>query len=836
MMKKVLLRFSLCASVAMPINLMLAGPVSAQEDAEPAVRTLQAVTVTAQKREQSLQDVPISVVAKTGADIETRGIQRAEDLSLLVPNFSVQQDPIGDKINVRGIQSGNNAGLEQSVSTFVDGVYRGRAVQSRFSFLDIERIEVLRGPQGTLFGKNTIGGAVNIAAAKPTDDFAYSLSGTYTFEGVEEVKTEGFVSGPLSDSIRGRLAFSYRDQSEGHIFNEFYGEDSPQIEDGAIRGQLEFDATDRTYVLLRAEHGDFQLDSQPFGIKEAGPLAIFEAGGAFSIFAGEYDRTNIGAINPSLDFGANGKMDGNSSEYMVRVQHELDSGEITAIASFSEYDFTRFLDADFSPLDALRFDEREIYEQTAFELRYTSEFSGPVNFLVGTYYQDAELLAEGLTYFNVRQGTAPNEIAIDTFFDSACSFVVSQGANPTSATPCLFSGAIQAFDGTPLAYTDLNRINRLDQSSEVYALFGQVDWEMTDTLELSVGLRYTEEEKSGIQEAFATDYGTRNRNDALSDDATYLAASGGQLPSIFRLVAEATAHEFDLSRDEESFTWSANLSWTPHSDALLYARAATGFKAGGFNSFALGPDPAEAEYEEEEVLGFEVGGKLTLLDGAAELNGAIFTSEFEDIQSAIFTGSTSFIVQNAAKATSTGFEIDGRWAATDDLTIGASLAYVNFEFDEFPRAACTNAQLQVFRIDISQPLATLQECSAAGVNDLAGRTSENTPEISAAVSFDHRAELFGRYELNSVLDIAYQDDQYRSGDLDPLGLQEAYAKTNLAFVLRPQAGNWDVALIGKNIFGEETFSYFNDTPVIEGSQQFIPDQPRTVGLRFRIRN
>ncbi len=835
-MGKSLMRIGKCAATVALACSTLAGQAWAQGDADSGKRTLQTVTVTAQKREQGLQDVPISVVAKSGADIETRGIQRAEDLSLLVPNFSVQQDPIGDKINVRGIQSGNNAGLEQSISTFVDGVYRGRAVQSRFSFLDIERLEVLRGPQGTLFGKNTIGGAVNIAAAKPTDELAYSLAGTYTFEGVEELKTEGFVSGPLSDAVRGRLAFTYRDQSEGHVFNEFYGEDSPQIEDGAVRGQLEFDATDKTLILVRAELGDFQLDAQPFGIKEAGPLAIFEATGVFPVFAGKFGRTNIGAVNPSLDFGANGKMHGDSSEYMIRVEHELDKGGITAIASFSEYGFDRFLDADFSALDMLRFDEKEEYEQTAFELRYASQLDGPVNFLVGTYYQDADLLAEGLTYFNVRQDGATNEIAIDTFFNTACNFVVSQGAEPTTATPCLFSGAIQAFDGTPLAYADVNRINRLDQSSELYALFGQVDWELTDTLELSLGLRYAEEEKSAIQQAFPTDFGTRDRNVALSDDATYLAASGGQLPSVFGLIAEAAAHEFDLGRDEESFTWSANLSWTPNSDTLLYARAATGFKAGGFNSFALGPDPVEAEYEEEEVLGFEVGGKLTLLDGAAELNGAIFTSEFENIQSAIFTGSTSFIVQNAAKATSSGIELDGRWAATDALTIGASVAYVDFEFDEFPRAACTNAQLQVFRIDVSQPLATLQECSAAGVNDLSGRASENTPEISAAISLDHRAELFGRYELNSVLDVAYQDDQFRSGDLDPLGLQDAYTKANLTLVLGPTAGNWDIALIGKNIFDEETFSYFNDTPVIEGSQQFIPDQPRTVGLRFRIRN
>lgn len=432
-------------------------------------------------------------------------------------------------------------------------------------------------------------------------------------------------------------------------------------------------------------------------------------------------------------------------------------------------------------------------------------------------------------------GACTSTISVDTF-DTGCNFLASQGANPATTTACLFSGAIQALDGTPLAYSDFNRINRLDQSTELYALFGQFDWEMNDQFELSVGVRYTKEEKTAVQEAFATNYGTRTRNDFLSDDATYLGATGGQLPSGFRLVGEASAHQFDLDRNEESFTWSASASWTPTDDILVYGKAATGFKAGGFNSFALSADPAEAEYEEEEVLGFELGTKLTLLDGAAELNGAIFTSEFDNIQSAIFTGSTSFIVQNAAKATSQGIELDGRWAATDNLTIGASIAYVDFSFDDFPRAACTNAQLQVFRVDLGQPLASLQECSAAGVNDLAGRTSENTPDISTSISFDHTAQLFDGYELNSILDIAYLGDQFRSGDLDPLGVQEAHVKANLTMVFGPERGNWDFSLIGKNLFDEETISYFNDTPVIEGSQQFIPDLPRTLAVRFRIRN
>ncbi|MFQ3323932.1 MAG: iron complex outermembrane receptor protein [Pseudomonadales bacterium] len=237
-----------------------------------ATGELEEVLVTAQKKSQSLQDVPVSVSALSGDKLASAGIQRAEDLSAMIPNFSVQQDPIGDKINIRGIQSGNNAGLEQSVSTFVDGVYRGRGVQGRFSFLDVGRVEVLRGPQGTLFGKNTIGGAVNIISAKPTDSFEGKVTGIYTFENMKQFETNGYISGPLSNDLSGRLAFQYRDDQEGYIENNFYGESSPQAEELALRTSLLWDYSDNTQITVKLEYGDFDIQGQNFSTIESGPL------------------------------------------------------------------------------------------------------------------------------------------------------------------------------------------------------------------------------------------------------------------------------------------------------------------------------------------------------------------------------------------------------------------------------------------------------------------------------------------------------------------------------------------------------------------------------------
>jgi len=169
-----------------------------------AQQALEEITVTAQMRAESLSDVPISVSAITGDKLVESGIQRSEDLTSYVPNFTVTQDPIGDKINIRGIQSGNQAGFEQSVATFVDDIYRGRGTQSRWSFLDVERVEVLRGPQPTLFGKNTVAGAINITTVRPTSEFESEVSVGYNPE-FEETELQAYISGPISDTLRGRL-------------------------------------------------------------------------------------------------------------------------------------------------------------------------------------------------------------------------------------------------------------------------------------------------------------------------------------------------------------------------------------------------------------------------------------------------------------------------------------------------------------------------------------------------------------------------------------------------------------------------------------------------------
>ena len=509
--------------------------------------------------------------------------------------------------------------------------------------------------------------------------------------------------------------------------------------------------------------------------------------------------------------------------------HEIGDGTLTGIAAYSAYNFDRQLDADFSLTDIVRFDDSENFKQFSFEGRYASDASKPFSFIVGGYFQQNTLVAVGDTFFNVRG--SGSELAIDTLLAGGCAFATAAGANPATDRNCILSGLVTGFDGTPLAFADFNRLLVLDQKDTAAAAFGEATYKITDELSVIGGLRYTYERKTATQTANATNFGTRVRNDFFGASALY-APFGA--PDPFAGIGEGVIHAFDLARTENAVTFSGGLQYKPNSDALFYISASSGFKAGGFNSFALGADPNEAEYEPETAKGGEIGAKLSLLNNRAEINFAAFYTKFKNIQTAIFTGSTSFIVENAAAATSKGIEVNGRLAITDNLQLSASGAFVDFKFDSFPNAACVIEQLFAYRIATNQPLATIQQCSAAGSNDLKGRTSENTPRFSATFGISHTLPI-GRYQLRTIGDVIYRTEQFREADLDPTLLQPAYAKVNLAIAFGPEAGPWEISVVAKNLFDKDTFSYGNDSPLLEGARQFAPDRPRTIAVKARVR-
>ncbi len=830
--------------------------------------TLEEVIVTAQKRSQNLMDVPISVSAVSGEKVGDMGIQRAEDITSYVPNFQVVQGPIGDRINIRGIQTGNDPGFEQSVATFVDGIYRGRAIQSRFSFLDVDMIEVLRGPQPTLFGKNTVAGAVNIRSARPTSEFEAEFSAGYNPE-FEETELQGVVSGPLTDTLRGRLVVMSREMDKGWVDNLANDEHLPVSEELFGRISLEWDIGDNTQITLRHEQGDWEIEGHPWVFVEAGPLQPFLSAG--NIPVGHVHKTHMGqngfgsfAGDSVLDFGSNYLSDGELTETSLTLTHDLPNGStLTAIAGRSSYDYERFTDADFSPLPLLRFDDTEDFEQTSFELRLASDVGDTIEYVAGLYYQDNELEADGLTQFNLSAigdllggscaaGGGSGAIVVGDAGTTAANVAATvAGSTAALANACGQAALTQQL--VPAGVDGASRYHSLEQTSESWAVFVQPTWNLSEDLRATLGLRYTEEEKSATQRAYATDY--VERTDTPIADPLSPAAGAAYL------LGEFTPHRFStsdpgMSRDEESFTWSFNVQYDLTMDTMVYATAGTGFKAGGFNSFYMGQtnaggaDSRDVGYDEEEVFSYELGFKMSLLDGGAELNVAAFRTEYDDLQVSVFSGNTTFLVQNAAEAVSQGIEIDGRWQATEKLMLLASLGYIDFEYDNFEGQACVSEQSTAFRESAYQTAIVAsdfvgaagaaltvnnQSCSAAGVNDLSGRTSENTPELSASLSANYVYPLGDNYELTANLDASYTDETFRQSDLDPASQEDDFWKFNMMLSVGSTDGRWDVALVGKNITDEESLSYVNDAPLLAGTRFGRIDTPRSFTVRGRYR-
>ncbi len=826
-----------------PIAFALGSLIAANAGAESLA--LEEIVVTAQKRAESLQDVPISVSAMSGEKIAEAGIPGMGDFSAYVPNFNVTQNAIGDVISIRGIQSGILASIEQSVGTFVDGVYRGRGTQSRFSFLDVGMVEVLRGPQSTLFGKNTIGGALNISSAKPTEEFEAEISGMYEVEH-EETELKGYVSGPLSDTVRGRFAFQKRDIDSGWMDNTYYDEDEPQTDELAGRVSLEWDASDDLLLSFKYEAGDWDNAGAAFDQQILTPQLSGILAGAGADVVPENGKTSIGNNSDGIDYGASQTFEGDSQEAAFRADYNLSNGTVTAIVGYSDYEFERNLDADFNALDGLGFEEDEDYEQTSLELRFVSDFGDGFEMVSGLYYQDSEFNFDGRSNFNVNTADA------DSFGPVAVGAIMAESAIPATEAILLAlldpvgaggngNGSIDVAEAQNAANAigQFTRSNTIEQQTESWAAFAQGTWDISETVRLTLGARYGEEEKEAKQGVHCAAWDTNSINDAAANCNAFSL-----------LLAEFVPHQLDdLQRDEEHWTYTANIQWDVTSDIMAYATVSNGVKSGGFNSFALTANPEEAEFDEEKVKSYEIGAKMTLLDGAAEINMAIFDMEYDDLQSTIFTGATGFKVENAASASIQGFEADGRWQMTEEFMLRGSVGYVDFEYDEYDTAGCTAAQRAalgfVGLFTKPAPGATSGTATAVGSNafgqaatceqDLSGGVSAFTPEWSASLSLEHETNIGSTMFLRTVLDVNYLDDHHTAQDNDPLVHQDAYALTNLTITLGAQDNSWDVSLVGRNITDEEYITYSNDMPLFAGSQQVAWGREASYAVRGRLK-
>jgi len=734
--------------------------------------------VTAQKRAENVQDVPISVSALSGETLKDNNIDNLNDLSLYTPNVKLQAVAPFGRINMRGLGSGTNRGFEQSVGLVIDGVFFGRLSYLLDSMLDIERVEALRGPQGTLFGKNTIAGAMNIATGTPRDE--WGVDADVLFGELEQQRYRAMVTGPITESgnLKFRIA-AVRDERDGHTYNTHLDRDELNVDNLGVRGKLAWDSDFGLSVTAGITYSEFEQRSWAIQFTHLNPDdPTSQAYFAFDDNLEDDVENNEGQADEP-GFNERDTITG-----IVSADWELGDITLSSVTGYSNYEEDALIDADGGPMPYVTLASTEDYTQLSQELRLAGDFGmgnlGSMRWVGGLYYFYAEtsirtgldLLAFDDTTGTIADVLLPN--AVTSIFGSVLSAVDLATVLAALNTP----------DGVD------NARLRFDQESTSYAGFGQVDWELNEALTLIFGIRYTWEKKEVDQ--------------AQDLNGTTL---------ITTQVANWESYTNVDSRIETG--WSPKFSATYHwnDDLMTYITIAKGFKGGGYNASASRDDVLE--FEPEEAITYEGGVKAEFLGGGARANVGIFYTEFSNLQVSVFEG-TQFVVRNAADAVTKGVEFEFMVMPIEGLMLMMSGAYTDAYFTSFPNAPC--------QIDEEGPC------------DLTGARLQRAPEWTGNFSANYFRPI-GEMGFGLVLgfDLLYQDDFFLAVDQDPFELQEAYAQINARIGLRSEEDLWSFMIFGRNLTDEVVLVTAADAPLAEGSHFGVTEPPRLISAEFTVR-
>ena len=759
--------------------------------------TLEEIVVTAQQRAESLQDVPVSVAAVTAKKISDSGIVDLQGLSELVPNFSINETGISTTVTIRGISSGINSGFEQSVGMYNDGIFYGRDQLARVPMIDMERVEVLRGPQGILFGKNSIAGAVSQISAKPTDEFEGSVTALYEPDH-GETDLRMVLSGPLTDNLSGRLAVMTR-ELDGYVKNTELGVDEQNEDEQVVRATLRWDVNDSVTATLKSSQSTFDVLGRD--------MEVYQSFGHLEALNSVYNSpTAPWSVDTELNYIAdnNGHFSNNEvNNSTLTVDWDLEGLTLTSVTGYVDYEFTESCDCDFTGAPVFDAGRQEEYQQLSQEFRLTSDLGSNFDYIAGLFFQDTDL-----TYADQIQ--LPDPTVVNT------------------ALGLLGAGALQPF--APGSSTD----RTFNQEGEVIALFAQGTWSVSEALRLTVGGRYTEEKKDA------------NRQQRHKANATF----GGQyMPAVtadpvsgaynvlYGIFAIEAYDQINGKLDDSSFSPVVTMEWDANPDTMVYATWTKGYKSGGFDARSNGHPDASVnnglksgaaitgswEFANEEATSVELGSKMSLADGAAELSVAWYMTDYTDLQVSQFDGTLGFNVTNAGEAKVQGIEADGRWALTDNITLTGSVAYLDFNYEKFPNSQCYFQQ---------------EDTDGDKLCDAGGERKEFTPELQANLGAAWASEMSNGLELNASLDVSFMDEYLYAANLDPRSKQDAYSMVNARIALAGSEGAWELALLGRNLTDETVINFGGNTPLggtltggAGNSYYAFVNRPRNIALQ-----
>ena len=835
------LRSVLSTAIAAVLSTALLGPevARAQSDAddETITKTLSGMTVTAQKREEALQDVPISITVVSNQLLQDVGARDIKDLQIVVPGLTVTStsNEALTTARIRGVGTvGDNTGLESSVGVVIDGVYRARNGVGFGDLGELERIEVLKGPQGTVFGKNTSAGLINIVTRKP--DFQTAIEGELTAGNYGALGYSAAFNTPLGESAAFRFYATHRER-DGLLDIRTGAGPRTSTEDvdqdfNSFRGQLLIQPSENLEINVAADYTERDERCCAGVTIVRGPTAAIV--GALS---------TDGGVSPTADPYARIAYSNRDTRQEVEDQGIsitadwttpwFDEAVLTSITAVRDWQTINGIDLDYTTADIWYREFGEDAASDSFET-FSQEFrltgsTDRVDWMAGLYYADEDLVRHGQTVL----GSAYEPYLSIALLSRVAGAFPPGTVNLANAATFLSEATGQPF-GTNFIGEGAD--DRFDQNATSLALFTNNTFHLTDQFDLTVGLRYTQEDKE-VTSRFASPNGSAACGGALVDPSQVgaalaargvpLAALGATVPTVIGFMCLPWSNPLqagritEQDRDESEWTGTVKAAYRFNDQFMSYFSAARGYKAGGFNLDrvqsadgtqlgATGVLPVlDTSFPAEFVNSYELGFKSTLADGNLLLNGALFYQDYSDFQLNSFLG-TTFVVRWVPTVESKGAEAELLWQTPiEGLLVQAGVTYSDTQYGP---EALPDADL--FLLPGSRvSFAPLWSSSAA-----------------LTYEWDFGSALIGRFNIG-----AKHSSEYNTGsDLDPEKRQGAYTVVNARFGIGDADRSWMLELWAQNLTDEEYIQVAFDAPLQTGSWNAFLAPPRTYGATLRM--
>ncbi len=757
------------------------------------------VIVTAQRRAQAIQDVPIAINAFSGDQLDASSINDVADLQVITPSLFVNSTGSAASdttIRIRGVgTTGNNAGLEGAVGVFIDGVYRNRSGMALGQLSDIERVEVLRGPQSTLFGKNTSAGALSIMTRAPDFD-GVSGGGEFNFGSPDLLGAGGYLNIPMSDSFALRFTAGW-DAREGFIENRNTGQDNQDRNQYFIRAQALWELSptmDIRFIYDQSEsdnNGNTAVRARHQGAR-ATTINIIEANRGSSLTGvGTFDSNSLNGdpTNSAVDNGI-------SAELNWELSPSL---SFTNIIAYRDYDRESAGDTDFTGADLLNAFGTERYRTFSNEFRFVGE-SGNLEYLFGGFYSRENVGA--FTRLEFGEDTGRYICGLFTA-NTVPSCFNATGFQPGSI-PTTFIGdnnfnpnQIIAGEGSEGAF---------GIESQSWSVFAQGTYAISDRLSMTLGARYIDEHKEG--------YGDN------TIDNTVANLDNNSLPPFLGLV-----NDFEAEVDDTAVTGTFNVQYELADDVMIYAAYARGYKAGGINldrtsatvvTPLTGAQPvADPTFLEETSDSFEVGLKSQWFDRRLGLNLTAFHTDFENLQILSFTG-LAFVVETMPEASTQGVELEAYWEPINNLTFNLGVTYADTEYGAD---------------------ALLSQSLPNPPINLEGLHFTNAPVWSGSLGVGYRWGIVNDLDGYFRVDGFYGTERSTSSAQGPDKEQEGYSLVN-ARVGLAHMGGWDLSLWCRNCGDTEYYqvlfnSVYQNSATSPNVDGYVGDR-REVGVSLSV--